>query len=528
MVDEFTVDVLVAGGGVGGLMAAYSAHRAGASVMLLGGSAGASHRISVMNTALEYTEQDTPAALFDDMFRAGGYLNDPGLLANICARVGQETERLESLGVPYARDGERYARRQATGSSYPRGVYTLGMVGVDISRQLRDQISHGDRIRSVDGAILVELYADDGAVTGGLVYDTKGKAWIGVRAGAVVLATGGAGQLFCRSTNPRGSAGAGYALALEAGAELTGMEFVSFEPFITWAPGTRGHDLPTTVLHEGAKILNGQGEEFIDTASSPAKDVICRAMVNEVRQGRGTPSGAVVYDLTAMDPALVARYPQIQQAMKALQSKSANVLRLEVMPAQHYLMGGVKIDSRGATRIDGLYAVGEVAGGTHGAHRLAGAGGTEVVALGAIAGEHSARRAQQRPQRPALELSRARPELLAANLTPQARGMLQEIRSAMESGCGIIRNAASLTRTVRSVTSILDQARSDPSMAYVTRAAQLSLIVATTALSRQESRGDHFREDFPQRDDVHWLGNLVGELDENQRPVIRRVPLERI
>jgi aspartate oxidase len=521
MVEEITADVLVAGGGVGGLMAAYSAQRCGASVILLGGSAGASNRISVMNTALGYTQQDTPAALFDDMFRAGGYLNDISLLANICARIGPQTELLGSLGVPFARDKDRYARRQATGSSSPRGVYTLGMVGVDISHHLRARMSTGVRI--VEGATLLDLYTTDGAVTGGLVYDAKSRVWLGVRAGAVVLATGGAGKLFRRTTNPRGSAGVGYAVALEAGAELVDMEFVSYEPFITWAPGTKGHDLPTTVLREGAKIRNGLGEEFIDTAKSPAKDIICRAMVNEVRHGRGTPLGAVYYDLTDMDPTVVGQYPQIQQALKALRGKSASPLKLEVMPAQHYLMGGVKVDARGATAVSGLFAVGEVAGGTHGAHRLAGAGGMEVVALGAIAGEQASRFARGRPQRPQLEALRARPELLGANLSPRGREMLAEISSAMETGCGIVRRADQLAQTVHSVVGLLEEARSEPALAQVARAALVSWIVATCALRRQESRGDHFREDFPIRDDVNWLGNMTATLEHGYEPAIRQL-----
>lgn len=521
MVDELTTDVLVAGGGVGGLMAAYTASQQGAKVLLLGGSVGASPRIGVMNTALGYANEDSPAAMFDDMFRAGGYLNDPAVLANICARIGTETGHLASMGVPLARAGDKYARRQATGSSYPRGVYTLGMVGVDIAMQLRDRMLHG--VRSLDGATLQELYTHDGAVRGGLVYGAKGSSWLSVHAGAVVLATGGAGQLFERTTNPHGSFGIGYALALEAGAELTGMEFVSFEPFITWALGTKGHDLPTTVLREGAQLRNGLGEEFIETANSPSKDKICRAMVNEVRQGRGTAAGAVYYDLTEMDPAVLGQYPQIQQALKAHRDTSGNPLRLEVMPAQHYLMGGVRVDGRGTTTIRGLYAVGEVAGGTHGAHRLAGAGGMEVVALGAIAGENAARAALTTAERETVGAVHPRPDLLPSNLTRSGSERLAEIRKAMEDGCGIVRDAKRLAQSVRTVTQVLDDTRSDPTMGYVARAALVASVIASSALLREESRGDQFREDFPLRNDVDWLANLVTTLDDAGGPRTCRV-----
>jgi fumarate reductase (CoM/CoB) subunit A len=507
--DEIETDVLVAGSGVGGIMAAYRAHLAGARVVLLGGSGGASGRISSMNTALGYGPEDTPARLFDDMFRAGGYVNDPTVVAAFAERIGQETLHLAELGVPFASDGDLLVRRQATGSTWTRAVYTMGLVGVDISRCLMALLTAADpdRVTVVRSGLLLEVSMTDGRVSGGLAYVPRDEGWLRITAGSVVLATGGAGQLFRNTTNPRGSRGTGYAMALEAGATLTGMEFVSFEPFVSTYPvEAKGDDLPTTVLREGAKLRNGRGEEFLDTSRAPTKDIICRAMVREVREGRGTPSGSVYYDIRGMAPEAVDRYVQIKEALnsRGLDSREAQI---EVMPAQHFLMGGVQIDNEAASDVAGLYAVGEVAGGAHGAHRLAAGGGMEVVVGGAIAGESAAAFALEHPTPVQSSSSTPRPELIARGRSTKEQSQLTRIQAALEEGCGILRNADELSRTVEAVKEVLDDA-TRLGQPLVRRAALVGLAIARSAQLRTESRGDHFREDFPDRNDATWMARI--------------------
>jgi aspartate oxidase len=504
------VDVLVAGGGVGGLMAAYRAQRAGARVLLLGGSGGASSRISSLNTALGYAEADSPAGLFDDMIKAGGYVNDPSLLAAVTQRIGAEIRHLADLGVPFIRDGSRLARRQATGSSWPRAVYTEGMVGVAVSRQLLAELEAGSNPDPilVKGGLLTDLNTVDGQVVGGTALSTRTNSYLTVRCGAVVLATGGAGHLFGTTTNPRGSQGTGYAMALEAGAVLSDMEFVSFEPFVTAGPAeTRGHNLPTTVLLNGARLINGLGEEFIDTSRGPTKDVICRAMVREVLKGRGTPTGAVQFDLRDVPDEVVAQYPHLTKALHPGGVRLPTAV-LEVMPAQHYLMGGVMIDSSIATTLPGLYAVGEVSSGVHGANRLAGGGGLEVTAAGAIAGESAAewaRTADRRAPRSAVAKAKPQPD----HAVPYDDPDLQLIHSALDNGCGILRRREDLDLTIETLASVWERNGSRRDRRPVARAALVALAIARSARTREESRGDHFRIDHPARDDLRWLGNLL-------------------
>lgn len=517
--EELEADVLIAGGGVGGLMAALRAQLSGAHVILIGGSPGASNRISSLNTALEQGPHDEPAALFDDVVRAGGFINNPILVAAMAERIGPETNFLVGLDVPFFRENGHLARRRAAGTTWTRAVYSLGMVGVDISKEIRRRLkAAGDQVTVIQHGWLLDLLVRDGRIAGGLVHTNT--SWLQVAAPAVVLATGGAGQLFAYTTNPPGSRGIGYSLGLEAGASLVDMEFISFEPFIMATPASvRGRDLPTTVLREGAKLRNGLGEEFLDTQSAPSKDVICRAMVQEVRTGRGTAGGAVYFDLREMRPKMVRRYVQIEQVLRALKLAPEDAL-LEVMPAQHYLMGGIRIDEEAASEVPGLYAVGEVSGGAHGAHRLAAGGGTEVVAMGAIAGEAAATFAKANSLRTPRHPAEPHPELLPTSLRPEDVQRLARLRSALDRGCGILRDADGLSATV----SELDEIRSEliesgRMRSQLGRATLLGLAIARCALVRQESRGDHFRSDYPHRKDLRWLGNLRVRLSSKRDDV---------
>jgi aspartate oxidase len=527
MPEQASTDVLVAGGGASGLMAAYRARQSGARVLLLTGSGGASSRISSLNCALGYEDNDTAADLVQDMLRAGGDVNNRGLLAALTDRIGAEIRHLTTLGVPFVRsDDGQLARRQATGSSWTRAVYTEQMVGADVCRCVLADIEGHDagRVSVVKGAVLADLDVTDGQITGALAYDRRRRSHLRVSAGAVVLATGGAGHLFGATTNPRGSQASGYALALEAGAELVDMEFVSFEPFVLSAPPeARGQNLPTTVLRSGARLLNGAEAEFLDTVSAPTKDVICRAMLREIRAGRGTQSGSIYFDLRAVAPAVIQQYPHLIKALKARPGRLGPGV-LEIFPAQHYMDGGVRIDATLATSVPGLYAVGEVSGGAHGANRLAGAGGLEAVAGGAIAGEAAAEHARGRPRGRPGQWRSAR----EWPIQPEAAA-LARIHQALDSGCGILRSGTELEKSVAAIQDSLVMARETDRGGPARRSAIVALAVARSALAREDSRGDHFRTDWPGRDDRKWLGNIVVSLrDDAADLAVRFEPAESL
>jgi succinate dehydrogenase/fumarate reductase flavoprotein subunit len=509
-VEQLRADVVVAGGGVGGLMATFAAASAGSRVVLLAGSPGASHQISSVNAALGTTEEDTPQRLFDDMYRAGHYINNAAMTARIAAAVGDELLKLAELGVPFARDGHSFARRKAAGSSWTRAVFTENMVGDDISEillaALRDRCA--DTVTIVREGWLVDLRVEGGAIAGATGYSRRADEWLAISASAVVLATGGGGQLFGRTTNQPGSRGTGYMAAARAGAELMDLEFIAYEPFVLQAPeSVRGRSLPTTVMNEGARLLNGRGEEFLGGGPMPNKDVVCRAMVREVREGRGTPSGSVIYDLRGVSEENLARYPKIGRSISA-----AGGPLLEVMPAQHYFMGGIRTTDDGSTSVPGLFAVGEAAAGSHGAHRIAGAGGSEVVALGPVAGRTAQAWASSNPSTAAIE-SAPLPELLSLKSDEREREWTERIRSTLDFSCGILRSGDDLGEAARRITALRDEIReADRSRSAIAQTALLASGIVSSAALRTESRGDHYRTDFPRRDDYNWLGNLIVQL----------------
>jgi fumarate reductase (CoM/CoB) subunit A len=510
--EALKTDVVVAGGGVGALMAAFAAASEGSHVVLLAGSPGASHQISSINAAFGTTDEDTPGRLFDDMFRAGHYINNVAMTARIAQEVGGALITLAELGVQFVRDGDSFARRRAAGSSWTRAVFTENMVGDDISRLLfavlRERFA--DTVTIVNEGWLLDLSIHDGAVSGAIAYSRRDDEWLAIAASAVVLATGGGGQLFAKTTNQPGSRGHGYAMAAEAGAELMDLEFVSYEPFVLQNPeSVRGRSLPTTVMSEGARLLNGRGEEFLGNGPMPNKDVVCRAMVREVREGRGTTSGAVIYDLSAVPETSLSRYPKIGRSIQA-----AATPLLEVMPAQHYFMGGVRTAADGSTAVAGLYAVGEAAAGSHGAHRIAGSGGSEVVALGPVVGRAAHAWAAQTTTSSVLG-PRPRPELLPFGPDERESRWMDGIRGILDLSCGIIRSGDELEESALRIATvrreILDAGRADSAIA---RSALLASGIIASADLRRESRGDHYRADFPLRDDVRWLGNLVMTLPD--------------
>ncbi|MFF5988415.1 FAD-binding protein [Prauserella flavalba] len=512
-IEILDIDVLVAGGGLGGLMAAYRARRAGARVAVALGSGGASARISSLNAALGASPGDTPERLFEDIFIGGGALSDPAVVRALTGRVGAVVTELVNLGVGFHRVDGKLARRRGAGSSADWAVYSEGMIGHEICRVLLDQLAEPGPAPAIllTGATLVALDAGTEGVCGGLVHRGRTGDWLDVRASVIVLATGGAGALFERTTNPPGSQGTGYAMALEAGAELVGMEFISYEPFVTLSSAhKKSYDLPTTVLHQGARLRNSNGRPVISETNPPSKDIICRTIVEEVNAGRGV-DGALIFDLRDMAPETLAQYTGLTQALNAFDLSPENAV-LPVFPAQHYMNGGVRINSDASTSVPGLLAVGEVAGGIHGAHRLAGAGGAEVVGMGAIAGDTAAKLAADRRgiggprQGP-------RPELLPAGSTPEHQKLLGTARSALSSACGILRTEdelAAAAERLGELSARLASAGDGPS--YAGRRVLLASAIVGGALARRESRGDHYRVDYPDRDDSRWRGQLETRL----------------
>ena len=328
-----------------------------------------------------------------------------------------------------------------------------------------------------------------------------------VAAPRTLLATGGAGQVFRETTNPAVATGDGMAMAFEAGARVADLEFVQFHPTVLSVAGAPRFLLSEALRGEGGRLLNASGERFVgryDPAGDLApRDVVARAIVRE-QIATGSP---VYLSMAHADPDFVRkRFPTIAQACRGVGLDLATD-PIPVSPAAHYVMGGVETDLDGRTSLDNLFAAGEVAcTGVHGANRLASNSLLEGLVFGARAAA-----AMQERTRPAALTADGMAPITLTDVKP-ASGSADEVRDLMWHDAGLLRSRGGLDRAARPARRLDPRRRrardERPHDRGIRRLASLTTVgwlVAVAALRREESRGGHFREDFPRRDDLHWI-----------------------
>jgi len=443
---------------------------------------------------------------------------------------------IEELGLDFRRDDGSYPVRLAAGNRYPRTLYFQDRTGPRIISFLRAQLRDlGVDIRNAMAA--VRLIKAGPRVVGALAIDREREKLVAFFARATVLATGGAGNLYSFTTNPRGLTSDGYALAFRARAQLIDLEFVQFEPFILVHPAdARGYGLPTTLVADGARIYNRCSEEFLpkqnDGGIKPlTKDLFSRALYREIRHGRGSEHGGVYFDVKHLSETILEGYPRFLERCRA-SNIDPKKTPLEVAPAHHHMMGGVRIDEQCRTSIPGLFAAGEVTGGVHGANRLAGNAATDVLVFGHRAGRFASvfALAQERTVQFGSDLEAGCEEVLSL-VDPQATDaealgdVLARLQEVMWEKVGIERDGARLREAeaeIRDPGTRVDELRAKDlrsllDLIGVRNAVLVASMVTASARIRTESRGDHYRTDFPLRDDVHWLKNIVIR-NVNDRP----------
>ena len=535
-------EVLIVGGGLAGLMAALNASGSTDVAVLSKVYPTRSHSGAAQGgfNAVLHEDDSIEAHVFDTV-KGSDYLGDQDAIEVLCSDGPQVIFELEKMGVLWTRapDGA-IAQRSLGGAGFPRACFAADFSGHVVLHTLYEQLlKRGVKVYSEWH--LLELVVEEGRVAGAVVYDFANARVELIRTKQIVLATGGYGRAFAKTTNAHANTGDGMAIAYRAGAVLSDMEFVQFHPTTLYGTNIL---ISEAARGEGGYLRNAGGERFM-ARYAPAKmelaprDVVARAIFKEIKEGRGLEGHYVHLDLTHLGEALVAdRLPQVRDLAIRYAGVDPAAAPMPIEPAQHYSMGGVRTDTSGMTTLPGLLAAGEVANvSVHGANRLGGNSLLETVVFGRRAGRKAAELARETSSRgfskeAAKHVLEPWKALLSANPAEDRKGdgafaVRREMSTLMNNHVGVFRTGTELENAVAGIGLLKERylRLSRPGgaqpfnyalMDYFETGYLLDLceIIARGALSRTESRGAHFRLDYPERDDLNWLDHTFARRGE--------------
>ena len=504
-------DFIVIGSGIAGLRAAIELAASGARVTVL-----TKDRTGESNTeyaqggiAVVLSDDDRAELHEEDTLYAGDGLCDIEAVRTLVTDGTKYIRELIDWGTEFDREGGKLVFTQEAAHSRRRILHANGdSTGKEVARSLIARAGREKNISVMPFAATESLIVSEGRCRGVTFLDPVLHAPRELFGRAVILATGGGGQLYLHTTNPSVATGDGMAMSYFAGAEVSDIEFIQFHPTVLNLAGAPRFLLSEAMRGEGGLLKNQAGERFMERYHElkelAPRDVVSRAIVAEMKR---TGTRAVYLDMSAHDEKFLAeRFPNIY---KTCLNYGLNIAKdlLPISPAVHYFMGGVRTDLDGRTTLPGLYAAGEVAcTGAQGANRLASNSLLEGLVFGARAGKAaSSDVGGQRSEVSAKIESKTKLRSLSSDLSVAVR---KRVKRVMWERVGILREERSLKKALREFEQISEAPLSTASRNFVT----LAKLITTAALWREESRGGHFRTDFPHRDDKHWQVHSVQKL----------------
>ncbi|HEY9686649.1 MAG TPA: fumarate reductase/succinate dehydrogenase flavoprotein subunit [Coleofasciculaceae cyanobacterium] len=568
--ETHTHDVVVIGAGGAGLRAAIEASAMGMKVALVCKSLlGKAHTVMAEGGAAaalgNVDPQDGWQTHFKDTMKGGKFLNNWRMAETHAKQAPDRIRELELWGAVFDRtkDG-KISQRAFGGHTYKRLAHVGDRTGLEMIRTLQDKGVHSGIDVFMECTVSKLLKDGDGRVNGAFGYWRESGRFVVFNAKAVILATGGTGKAWKVTSNSWEYTGDGQSLAYEAGAELIDMEFIQFHPTgMVWPPGVRGILVTEGVRGEGGILRNKDGKRFMfdylpestrktfaeteeeakewvdsilaghsTTARRPpelsTRDNVALAIYTEVKEGRGTPHGGAFLDISYQDPERVKKkLPSMYHQFKELADVDITKGPMEVGPTMHYTMGGIRVDAETQmSRVPGLFAAGEVAGGLHGANRLGGNSLSDLVVFGRLAGVGAvefAKTVEATPQADEAQIRAAADELLAP-FERTGEGPYEvhrDLQEIMQHKVGIVRTAAELEAAIGELDQIgarVAKMAVDGSIQFnpgwhlaqdLRNMVTVSKAVARCALQRTESRGGHTRLDYPDYSDEWSTKNAI-------------------
>jgi L-aspartate oxidase len=516
----FKCDFLIIGGGIAGLSAAIEASHHGKVILLTKGKTG--------ETATEYAQggiaaavdeqKDSPLFHMQDTLDVGAGLSDEKAVKILVNDGVKRVHELINLGVKFDKIGDVYELALEGAHSHRRILHAGDATGSEIERGLAAKLLKEKLVDVRNFIYGKDLIIKNRRCIGAEAIDIQNKRKLIFLARSTMLATGGLGQVFLHNTNPSFATGDGIAMAYRAGAEVTDMEFVQFHPttlFIHGIVETR-FLISEAVRGEGAILENLNGERFMPNyhllKELAPRDVVSRSILSEMNR---TNTDHVYLNLAPIGADKIQkRFPKIYE--ECLKYKiDITKDKIPVTPAAHYFMGGVKIDTDGRTNIPGLYAAGEVSSaGIHGANRLA----SNSLLDGLVFGYRAAVNAESHNKSPEIDkaIGNFTPKLneqVPPKLKPEEiKQLKQELKVIMWEKVGIVRKEKDLRSALfelKKIDNKLNFIPDDKDELELKNMAMTSILIAQAALNRKESRGAHFRSDYPLQDDLHWRRHQV-------------------
>lgn len=581
-------DVLVIGAGGAGLRAAIEASANGARVGVVTKSLlGKAHTVmaegGIAAALANVDERDSWRVHFADTMRGGQYLNDWRMAELHAKEAPARVRELEAWGALFDRtkDG-RILQRNFGGHRYPRLAHVGDRTGLEMIRTLQDHGVHLGMEVHMECTVLT-LLKDDGRIAGAFGYERERGRFLLFRAKAVVLATGGIGRAYKITSNSWEYTGDGHALAYDAGASLMDMEFVQFHPTgMIWPPSVRGILVTEGVRGEGGVLKNREGRRFMfddipenyrsHTADNEeegwrytqgdrnarrppellTRDHVARCIVREVREGRGSPRGGVFLDIAWIKlrvpnsaEHIKRKLPSMYHQFKQLADIDITEEAMEVGPTTHYMMGGVRVDADSQmSDVPGLFAAGECGAGLHGANRLGGNSLSDLLVFGKRAGEYAARFAKENgpvTPNPDQVNESARKALEPFDRTGENPYQVQqELQKLMQDLVGIVREEREMQQALAQLRNLEERAdrvavagNREYNSGWHTaldlhNLLTVSAMITRAAIKRKESRGAHFRDDYPSRNDDVGKCNIVIRRNSSGEMQIRCEPLKQM